>query len=388
MRGKTKDQLLNNSVKMRRQTAGLKKSVARYKAEEKMHKWSRELRERSKELKCVYGISRIVEKAGVLDETIQKIIDLIPSSWQYPGITCARIILEGREFKTHNFNRPVYKQSSDIRVNGKKAGSLEVCYMEKRPNSDEGPFLNAERYLLDAIAERLGKIIEHKQAEMELRDSHKKLRELFEHLQTIREAERKDIAYKIHDEFGQALTAIKLDIRWLSKRLPQGEKILLKKTCSMAEVVDSTIQNVQRMASELRPALLDDFGFSESILYHAEEFQKHSGIKCEVLSNPEKIILDKERATMIFRILQELLTNVARHANATRVRIRLAKIKGALLVNVRDNGKGIAEEKISDHGSFGLLSIQERIRFWGGTIKIKGLANKGTSIRARFPLTK
>ena len=135
-----------------------------------------ELEERRKELNCLYGITDLVEQPGIsLDGIIQGTVDLVPPAWQYPEIACARAILEGQEFKTENFRETTWKQASDIVVHDERVGSLEVCYLEEKPESDEGPFLKEERNLINAIAERLGKITERKRAEEALQKAHAEL---------------------------------------------------------------------------------------------------------------------------------------------------------------------------------------------------------------------
>ena len=152
----------------------------RKQAEESLRKQTHDLDERVKELNCFYGISKIREKPDIaFEEMLQEIVDLIPPSWQYPEITCARIIIEGQEYKTKNFKETVWKQTSNIVVHGKRIGILEICYLEEKPESDEGPFLKEERSLISAIAERLGRTTEHKQAQEALRESEEKYRMIF-----------------------------------------------------------------------------------------------------------------------------------------------------------------------------------------------------------------
>ncbi|MGD2244935.1 MAG: PAS domain S-box protein [Candidatus Aminicenantes bacterium] len=229
-------------------------------------------------------------------------------------------------------------------------------------------------------------ITEKKMAEDALRESEEQLRNLAAHLQSIREEERASVAREIHDELGQALTALKMDLSWLDKKLPEEQRPLLKKTKSMSQLIDSTIHIVQRLSAELRPGLLDDIGLFATIEWQAEEFQKRTGIVCELSVSSQKINLDQERSTAIFRIFQETLTNIARHANATKVRVNLVKKGRKLELTIKDNGKGITEEKISDPKSLGLIGIQERVHFFGGDIVIKGIRNKGTTITASIPL--
>ncbi|MFA5138018.1 MAG: sensor histidine kinase [Elusimicrobiota bacterium] len=349
----------------------------------------RELRERTKELQCIYGISRIRDTPRATIEYIFRgIVDIIPSSWQYPDIACARIVAGEREYRTANYRPGPDAQASDIRVHGKKEGFLEVVYIEKKPPSDEGPFLASERKLLDVIAERMGRIIEHRRAEDELQASNRRLRELLEHVQRVREEERRRIAGEIHDDFGQILTAFKMDISWLSKELPRDSEALLARVRSMSKLVDKALQDVKGLASELRAPLLDDFGLCAAVLHHAEEFQRRSGIRCDVRLEPKEMELDKDRSVLVFRICQELLTNILRHAQAARVRVRLVKKRGEVLLEVRDDGKGFSTRQGRDYRSFGLRSIMERVDFWKGKAGIRSAPGKGTTVSIRLPCSK
>jgi two-component system sensor histidine kinase UhpB len=231
-------------------------------------------------------------------------------------------------------------------------------------------------------------ITERKEAEETLKESREQLRSLAAHLQSIREEERMVMAREIHDELGQALTAIKMDLSWLNKRIPDEQNSIFKKTESMSELIDSTIQTVQRISAQLRPGLLDDIGLLAAIEWQADEFQKRTGISCELSVNSQDITLDSERSTAIFRIFQETLTNITRHANATKVRVSLVKKNMQLKLKIKDNGKGISEEKISDPKSLGLVGIQERVFFLGGDIEIKGTQGKGTTLTVSIPLPK
>lgn len=146
-------------------------------AEEALRKRTKELGKRIKELNCLHGISNLVEKPGAsLEEILQGTVDLIPPSWQYPEVTCARITLDSQEFRTENFRETIWKQTSDISVHGARTGTVEVCYLQERPERDEGPFLKEERRLINAITEQLGNIIEQRRAEQQLRESETKLR--------------------------------------------------------------------------------------------------------------------------------------------------------------------------------------------------------------------
>ncbi|MBI5408380.1 MAG: PAS domain-containing protein [Nitrospirae bacterium] len=217
------------------------------------------------------------------------------------------------------------------------------------------------------------------------KQSEEQLRSLTAHLLTVREEERKKIAREIHDELGQQLTAMKMDICWLNKKLPQELSPLLDKTESMIKRVDTTIYSVQRISSELRPGLLDDLGLQAAMEWQAKEFQNRTGIDCKVTFDFDNGRVGQECAIAIFRIFQETLTNIVRHAEATKVKVSLKEKHGALVMEVIDNGKGITVEQISNPKSFGLIGMQERIYFLRGKVKINGAQGKGTRVRVSIP---
>jgi len=261
----------------------------------------------------------------------------------------------------------------------KKDGTPITCSVSAVAVKDE----KGRAKYFDGIIED---ITERKRVEEEIKESREQIRNFAAHLGSAREQERTVIAREIHDELGQSLTALKMDLSWLYKKMPRDKALLPKRTKSMLGLVDTTIQSVKRISSELRPGLLDDIGVSAAIEWQGEEFQNHTGIRCEVNVEPEDIILDQERSIAIFRIFQEALTNIARHAKATRVKASLKTKAGKLELKVRDNGRGIEEEKISDPKSFGLIGIRERAQFLDGTVEIRGIRDKGTTITVRIPL--
>lgn len=225
-----------------------------------------------------------------------------------------------------------------------------------------------------------------KQAEEQLQASREQLRSLSAHLESIREEERKNMAREIHDELGQMLTALKIDLSLLTNRLPKEQELLLEKTKSMYELVDTAIQTVKRISVELRPGVLDDLGIAAALEWQAAEFEKLTGIRCEFSSNRKDIILDPDRSTAIFRIFQETLTNVVRHANATKLKASLKKEAGRIVLRIRDNGIGIEKKQISDPGAFGLIGMRERAHFLGGEVRISGTPGKGTTVAVSIPV--
>jgi len=241
----------------------------------------------------------------------------------------------------------------------------------------------------DQIIVTLNDITRRKNTEDALLKSHRQLRELAARLQQAREEERTFIAREIHDELGQLLTGMKFDIKWLEKRLPintDDTAALRKKTASLLELVDETIRALRRIATEFRPGLLDTLGLIAAIEWQAEEFGKRTGIQCKIGENTALLLSDRDRETALFRIFQEALTNVARHADATSVNVSLTRQNGAVVLQVQDNGKGITEKELRGSRSLGLLGMRERAFLFGGEVNISGVPGKGTTIIASIPL--
>lgn len=247
------------------------------------------------------------------------------------------------------------------------------------------PRYDSEKQIIGVI-HILRDITERKRSEEELKSSREKLRNLAAHLNSVREEERKLIAREIHDELAQALTALKMGLVWLDKKLPEVKKPLTEKIKSMSDLIDMTLYTVRRISSELRPGLLDDLGLQAAIEWQAKEFEDRTGITCEVTFHSDTGNLDQERSTAIFRIFQETLTNVVRHAEATEVWASLEETPDILIMKVKDNGVGITEERILNSKSFGIIGMQERTLLLGGDIKLKGVRNKGTTVTVSIPI--
>jgi signal transduction histidine kinase len=219
----------------------------------------------------------------------------------------------------------------------------------------------------------------------ELQASLGQLRALAARLQSIREEERKRVAREIHDQLGQALTAIKLDVSSLVRELPTAQGKESNRVPSILKLVDETIQTVRRIATELRPGMLDDLGLVATIEWAGEEFGARTGTKCYLELPPGDIVVDQEKSTAIFRIFQETLTNIARHAGANEVKARLTTEDGNVTLEVRDNGRGIREEKLRKGGSLGILGMRERAELLGGDLTITSSPGNGTSVLVRIP---
>jgi len=228
-------------------------------------------------------------------------------------------------------------------------------------------------------------ITDRKRIGKELEESRRRLRKLTAHLQDIREKERAHLARELHDELGQLLTALHMDLVILSQQIGPHETRLKETTSSMVTLLQKIMETLRRIYQDLRPAVLDHLGLTAAVCWQAEEFQRRTDIICDVNIYPEEIALDTERTLTLFRILQEALTNVARHAKATQVNISLRKEGGKVSLTVEDNGCGIDEGYLDKPDSFGLLGIKERAYLWGGEFYISKREQGGTMVRVSLP---
>ena len=226
---------------------------------------------------------------------------------------------------------------------------------------------------------------EREQAEEKLRRSHDQLRALTGHLQFVREEERTRIAREVHDELGQALTGLKLDLAWLAGKC-RGARGLPRKIKTMSGQIDATILTVRRIATELRPGVLDSLGLAAAIEWQGAEFQERTGIRCEVKIDVTEPIPGRDFSTACFRIFQETLTNIIRHAKATLVKVHLEQDDHELILTVQDNGRGITEREIVHARSIGLIGMKERAAQVGGEVFFFGLPERGTTVTMRVPL--
>jgi len=229
-------------------------------------------------------------------------------------------------------------------------------------------------------------ITEHKLAEEEIKKSRDELRSLSAHLQTIREEERTNLAREMHDEIGQILTSIKMNLSLMRRQVEDKDKKFQTKELdeeilSMSKMVDHAVVRVRKMITELRPELLDKLGLIPALEWYVEEYEKETKIKSEFKYDFEELSLDHNVELTIFRIIQEALTNVVKHSSAKHVSIKVIKMKDHILVEVIDDGKGITEEELKGKKSFGLLGMRERANLVGGKIEIFGIAGKGTTVR-------
>lgn len=244
------------------------------------------------------------------------------------------------------------------------------------------PEYDATGHVAGALA--IGRnITDLKEAERRLRHSHEQLHDLSVHREIVQEEERKNIARELHDELGQILTALHMQISVLRLKFGKGDPALTEHAHSLTKMVDTTMQVVRRVVSSLRPPALD-MGIAAALEWLADEFRRHSGIDCRISVEEKEAVLDEARAVALFRIVQESLTNVARHAQATLVEIRLQRREARYLLEVCDNGKGFDPGEFRPK-SFGLTGMRERVHAIGGTLAINSRPGQGTALCVDFP---
>ena len=267
-------------------------------------------------------------------------------------------------------------------------------YFDIRNKQDGEGFTISDQEMLMALAPAASIAIQNALAYQqrlttvaELKESSWQLQALAANLELAREEERTRIARELHDQLGQALTAMKYDLAWLTDRLVQKDATLAQKAKTVTSQMDTMIKTVRRISTELRPGMLDDLGLSASIEWQAHDFEKRTGIVCAVSVPAVDPPLDRAQAIALFRIFQESLTNVARHAGAQYIAITLNASPESLTLQVHDDGRGIQKQEIAGLHSLGLLGMRERVKRLGGTFNIQGLPGDGTIVTVTIPVT-
>lgn len=229
-------------------------------------------------------------------------------------------------------------------------------------------------------------ITQSKMGELEVKHAQQQLQELSSHIQDAKEQERLRIAREVHDEIGSLLTAIKIDLSWLTQRLPKENQALTDKATTIAELVNKTITAAGNLAHSLRPGFLDCFGLIAALEIEAQEFSKRSGIACTLTKSQENIDLPDTHAITLFRIFQETLNNILKHAHAKNVQIEIVKGEDHLELIIADDGVGFDDSARNKPRSFGLRGIHERVEHLGGTVNISSTPGQGTQIAIFFSL--
>jgi PAS domain S-box-containing protein len=241
--------------------------------------------------------------------------------------------------------------------------------------------------LVRANAELRREIGRGEKARKSLEQSRQRIRNLSAHLRDSVEKERRRISREIHDELGQTLTALNMGLARLETRLPPGDAEGRGRIADLSALAGSALSTVRRIARELRPAILDDLGLCEAVSAHARSFAASAGVEVDLDLPEVPPGLDPERATALFRVLQEALTNVARHAGATRVRVELAATARRVRLTVSDDGRGAPHKALADPTAYGIMGMRERMRFFGGDVDVREKNTGGITVAAVLPLS-
>jgi PAS domain S-box-containing protein len=377
-------------------TLGARDNTKRVRIDVEKKALTHALGERVKELSCLYSISKLIMTPDIsLDEILQGTVNLIPPSWQYPEITCARVILEEREFRTENYRESQWMQSADIFVHDVNCGIVEVSYLKEKPEIDEGPFLIEERNLIDAIAERLGRITERLRSEERIHKNELQLAAL---------EERERIGRELHDDLGQVIGYISAQALAAQARLEQSENQ------EVQAILDQLIQITQDAHTDVRHYILGirkssrisgvrskeahpSPGFFDVLEGYLEALRERYGLETQVslpndwLDSP----LAPEVETQLLRIIQEALRNVTKHAGVDKARLLFTYHSEGVQLIIADEGCGFEEtqpfsESIrDDEDHFGLKIMRERAEAVGGSLEVRSALGKGTSIIVHLP---
>ena len=247
------------------------------------------------------------------------------------------------------------------------------------------PVMNAEGVITSYIG-TVTDITVRKTAELELLETTRQLKELSTHLQQVREDERKNIALEIHDELGQQLTGIKMDIMWLKKKLAHGDEAIAFKFDDTLKLVSDTVSSIRRITTELRPSIIDDLGLNAALDWLAKEFNARMDIKVNYSNDFEDAGINSFTSINIFRILQESLTNIAKHANAKTVEIFISQHEKFIQLIIKDDGLGFNTNQKRTNPAFGLMGIRERTDVLKGNFTIHSSPGNGTEIKITIPL--
>src|SRR5690242_20374347 len=274
-------------------------------------------------------------------------------------------------------------------VTSRRMGSQTVV-VGLRANGDEFP-IEASISQITQEGEKLFTVIlrdvtERVRAEQALKQSKEELRELAAVSQSLREREKSQVARELHDELAQALTALKMDVTWIAERLPPVGTPVSAKVSAVLAMLDTTVAATRRIAADLRPLLLDDLGLGAAVEWLVQNFTERTGIACELAMGTADFDLEEPYASAVFRIVQESLTNVTRHARATRVEVTLERNHRGIGIRVRDNGQGFSASDPRKPKTFGLMGLRERAGLLGGETRIESGPGRGTTIEVTIPL--
>ncbi|MDA0692338.1 MAG: GAF domain-containing sensor histidine kinase [Nitrospinae bacterium] len=238
--------------------------------------------------------------------------------------------------------------------------------------------------VMESIGVMLGRVIERTRADQNKESYSVNLRQLYHKLDSIREEESKRIARDVHDDLGQVLTTLKIELSLLDNKLSEKKVDVKENMRMMFSLIEKNIQVVKKISRDLRPPVLDSLSLTEAIDWQGTLFQEKTGVKFSLSTSPSQINLDAPRSITLFRIFQECLTNISRHSGASDVHVDIIDQDKNLVMRVRDNGKGIAEKEAKNNLSLGVLGMKERAQMWGGEVEIAGVKNEGTTVTIKI----
>ncbi len=347
------------------------------------------LGERVKELTALHGTVRLLQdRTEPLEEVLTQVVVLLPPAWQYPDITVARIQFDGLTAATPGFQETPWMQRASLVTSTGRRGVVEVAYLDERPGEHEGPFLIEERHLIDSLADTLSSHLTRREAEEGLREAHGQLQALSRQLMHVQEQERRTLAHDLHDEVGTALTALKMNLQTMQRVIditPIADAV-----SDSLGILDSLLKRVRDLSLDLRPSLLDDLGLVPAIRWYVMRQAERAGIEAHVEAEVVPQELPADKAVVCFRIVQEAVTNVLRHAGASRLDVTLRTAGSGFELRIKDNGAGfpVSESMAgsADRWTLGLLGMRERARALGGTLAIHSGRGRGTEVLAHIPL--
>ena len=346
------------------------------------------LNERVKELTALHGVVRLLQDSSVpLDEVLHQVVLLLPPAWQYPDIAVARIRIDGVVAMTPRFRETPWMQRAALTTSAGRQGSLEVGYLEEKPKEHEGPFLVEERNLINSLADSLSSYLTRREAEEGLRDTHAQLQALSRQLMYLQEQERRQLAHDLHDEVGQALTALKMNLQTMQRVADMSA--VQNSLFDSFGILDTLLARVRDLSLDLRPSLLDHLGVVPAIRWYAIRQAERAGLQVHVEADSLPEDLPPDMAVVCFRIVQEAVTNVLRHAKATQLDVVLRTTDSGFDLIVKDNGVGFrASESMTEvegRWAIGLVGMRERARALKGHIKIHSAPGRGTEVFAHIP---
>jgi len=311
------------------------------------------------------------------------------------NVACERLLFAREELLSLNpysiipeeYYDTIHRVIKELRINNQAIFEIDHLRKDNRRIPVEISAILFEYKDEPTILSIARDITQRKRDEARLRATSQKLRNLASRIQTAREEERTMIAREIHDELGQMLTVLKIQISLLGQELKTQQPEFEQKIQQISELIDQTVESVQRITSKLRPGILDELGLVPAIEWQASEFSMRTGILCKCSLLKDDLILSREKATAVFRILQEALTNVARHSGASRVSIFLRRVNQHLILEITDNGRGITRAQINDPRSLGILGMKERAVLFGGNMTIQGTPDKGSNVKVEIPIS-